>query len=311
MRFSHIVSAAVFCLAAAQAQAAPVSVLWWDSTPDYGGQAPNSYRQQMADALTAFNGGASFAATYVGSEVAGTLATHLSGNSYDVVVFDATSFSPKFDTADLDAVKAMYAGGKKSLMLDGILYIRNIVYSADTLFPGPGGALAGLLINQVAAIAEAGGGFLVGTDHQGYQEDANQIVRALVPGAAFTGITSPSTDGVFFGDTLLNGPVPIAANDVLTHWSAVPSQGIAPTGLFDDFLGDEIELFSLVDVADTIGGPRASFVSFSVKPGDRETDVDDDTPGGGGVAPVPVPAAALLLGSALFGLGAFGRRRRG
>ena len=131
MRFSHIVSAAVFCLAAAQAQAAPVSVLWWDSTPDYGGQAPNSYRQQMADALTAFNGGASFAATYVGSEVAGTLATHLSGNSYDVVVFDATSFSPKFDTADLDAVKAMYAGGKKSLMHKKQMSVRNKTISED------------------------------------------------------------------------------------------------------------------------------------------------------------------------------------
>jgi hypothetical protein len=290
--------------------AAPVNVLWWDSTPDYGGQAPNSFRQEMADALTAFNGGSSFAATYVGSEVQGTLATHLSSNSYDVIVFDATSFSAKFNDADLDAVKAMYEAGKKSLMLDGILYIRNIVYNAATDFPGPNGALLGLLVNQVAAVAEAGGGFLVGTDHTGFQVDANQIVSALVPGAEFTGLTSPSTDGVFFGDTLLNGPLPIAANDVLTHWSAVPSQGVAATGLFTDFLGDEVELFSLVDVADTIGGPRRSFVSFTSDPGDRETDVDDDTPGGGGVAPIPVPAGAVLLVTALGGLGLASRRRR-
>ena len=98
----------------AQAQ---YNVLWWDSTPEYGGQAPNAFRKEMSDYLTSYGGGSVFNSTYVGSETAGTLATHLASNSYDVLVFDATSSGAKFNSADLTAVQSFYANNNKNLLL--------------------------------------------------------------------------------------------------------------------------------------------------------------------------------------------------
>lgn len=297
------------------ANAAPFDILWWDSTPEYGSQAADPLRKEMSDYLSAYDSGSTFNSTYVGSETQGTLSTHLGSNSYDVIVFDATSSTQKFNSADTLAVQNHYTT-KSNLMLDGSLYIRNISFSADTDFPGPGGGMGGFLINQMYQLATRGGGIMVGTDHNCCQVDANQVVQAVLPNAQFSGITNPSTDGVFYGDDLLNSEVAIAANDVLTHWEAVPSQAIAPTGLFSDFLGTSIELFSQVDVADKPGGgEKFSYISTSWAPGSGTTDIDDDTRGGssggnGGSAQVPEPASVFLLGSGLLLL-SFRRRRGG
>lgn len=290
--------------------AVPFNVLWWDSTPSYGAQSPDSYRQEMSDYLAAYDGGSAFNSTYQSSETAGTLSTHLSSNSYDVIVFDATSSQAKFNAADTLAIQDHYTT-KSNLMFDGSLYIRNIDYAPETDFPGPGDSMGGLLINQIYQLASRGGGLMVGTDHNCCQNDANQVVQSILPDASFSGLTNPSTDGVFYGDDLLDSAVEIVANDVLTHWDTVPSQGIAPTGMFNDFMGNSVELFSQVDVADKPGGgPKYSYISTSWAPGEGTTDVDDETPGGsnGGAVDVPEPGSLLLLGSGLLAL--FGRQRR-
>ncbi|GAC16070.1 PEP-CTERM sorting domain-containing protein [Aliiglaciecola lipolytica] len=288
------------------AWAAPYSVLWWDSTPTYGSQAADPLRQEMSDYLTNYNGGGVYNSTYVSSEVPGTLAVELNNNSYDVIVFDATSGSQKFDAADLAAVQNHYAT-KSNLLLDGSLYIRSINYNATTDFPGPNSALGGLTINEINQLAVRGGGIMIGTDHNCCQVDANQILGSVVPGAMFSGYTIPSTDGVFYGGDLLNDEVAIAAVDVFNHWDSVPSQAIAETGDFVDFFGNNITLYSQVDVADKPGGgPRFSYISSSWQPGDGETDIDDDTPGGDsnnpGAIPEPSTTALLFAGLVLIGL---------
>ncbi|GAA0858787.1 hypothetical protein [Aliiglaciecola litoralis] len=282
----------------------PFSVLWWDSTPTYGSQAADILRQEMSDYLTNFNGGGVFNSTYVSSEVPGTLATQLGSNSYDVIVFDATSQGPKFNASDLTAVQNHYAS-KSNLLLDGSLYIRSIAYNATTDFPGPNGALGGLTVNEINQLATRGGGIMIGTDHNCCQVDANQILSSVVPGASFSGSTIPSTDGVFYGGDMLNDAVAIAAVDVFNHWDSVPSQAIAPTGDFTDFFGNDITLYSQVDVADKPGGgPKFSYISTSWEPGSGTTDVDDDTIGGDsgdpGQIPEPSVAALMMLGVLLL-----------
>jgi hypothetical protein len=48
------------------------TVLWWDCTPEYGGQAPDAFREAMSDYLDTFMGGGVFDATFVASEIPGT-----------------------------------------------------------------------------------------------------------------------------------------------------------------------------------------------------------------------------------------------
>lgn len=300
--------ATVAMLTSGAAQAA-YNVLWWDSTPEYGVQAPNALRQEMSDYLTAFNGGSIFSSTYVGSETAGTLATQLASNSYDVIVFDATSQGPKFDAADIAAIQAFYANNNKNLLLDGNLYVRSINFNASSDFPGIGGSTGGLTINQVFSIASRGGGIMVGTDHNCCQTDANQIVNALIAGASFSGDVNPSVDGVFTGTELLNAQVAVAPADLLAHYSSIPSQGIAPTGVFTDFLGNSVTLFSQLDIAGTVGGTRNSFISTTFQPGGGEVVITDPNAPPSGPGAVPEPAAwAMMIGG--FGIVGMSMRRR-
>lgn len=291
------------------AEAAPFTVLWWDSTPEYGGQAPNALRQAMSDHLTSVPGGV-FSSTYVGSETLGTLATHLSSNAYDVIVFDATTAGSRFNAADIAAIQAHYAAGNKNILLDGNLYVRSINFNASSIFPGPNGATGKFTVNEVYQLATRGGGIMIGTDHNCCQTDANEALHAILAGASFSGNTEPSIDGVFFGTDLVVGLQPFIPNDLVGHWDSIPSQGIAPTGAFTDFLGDGVTLFSQVEVADFIGGPRHTFISTSWAPGASTCSVDNpelcpEEPGTG----VPNPGTLLLLGTGLAGVAAIRRRR--
>ncbi|MDZ7710608.1 MAG: hypothetical protein U5K36_11545 [Roseovarius sp.] len=209
----------------------------------------------------------------------GSFATHMRGRAgrYDLVLVDSTVKHRVFNRDDLNALRNFYAASGRALMLDGSLWIRSTRFNPRTRFPGDNGALAGLLVNQVEALRKAGGGLLIGTDHDDFQVGANQVLGALVPGAKFTGDTTPSTDGAFNGKTLLSSEVRVRPADILRHWESVPSQGEAPVGRFEDFLGNEVMLYSLVDVSDKPGGTRKrSYVSFTGKPGFERYDVDSE-----------------------------------
>jgi hypothetical protein len=248
-------------------QAQPWDVLWWDSTPEYGGQAPDALRQEMCDFLTNFGGGGTFNCTYVSSMSQGTFSTHMMSNSYDVIVFDSTGGS-SFNTADLAAVTAHYTA-HPNVLLEGLLYIRSINYNATTNFPGINGSTGGFTVNEVYQLAQRGGGAMIGTDHNCCQAEANQILGAMIPGAAFSGVTYPSLDGQFNGDDLLDTPlVVVSASDIFAHWDSVPTQAITPTGMFTDINGNPVELFSQVDVADDPGGgTQFPYISTSWEPG--------------------------------------------
>jgi hypothetical protein len=303
LTIASLLAGAVFSASAFAAD--PYKVLWWDSTPDYGGQAPNALRQEFSDYLNSYNGGSVFSSTYVGSETMGTLATHLASNSYDVIVFDATSYSAKFNASDISAVQNFYSGGKKNLLLDGTLYIRSINYNSTSNFPGINDSSGKLTVNEVFSVASRGGGIMIGTDHSGFQVDANQILNGILPSTNFTGITYPSTDGLFYGGDLLSSKAAVAAVDIFNHWDSIDTQAIAPIGARTDFNGASLTLYSQVDVADIIGGPKYSYISSSWKPGSGTTVVTDPNPGGnggdnGGGNRVPDTAGTLgLLGLAL------------
>lgn len=263
----------------------------------------------MPTFLDAFDGGDVFNTTYISHKTDGGLSAHLASNSYDVVVLDS-GYTPTegasfpFNSADQDALKEHYTQNP-NLMLDGSLLIRSFAYKPETDFPGPNNALGNFTANQVYALATRGGGILIGTDHYDFQRDANYMLDGLFPGqpAKFSGITNPSTDGVFYGADLLNSAVAVAPNDIFTHWSSAPSQGVAPTGDFIDFLGNPVTLYSQVDVADKPGGgQKYSYISTSWKPDECETNVTSTS----SACHQKVPEPSALL--ALLAVGAVGSR---
>jgi hypothetical protein len=184
-----------------------------------------------------------------------------------VIVFDVTSSSTitAFNEADFEAVRSFYST-HPNVLLDGILYIRSIVYGETTVFPGPNGSSGGLTANEVYQLGSRGGGIMIGTDHNCCQGDANGLLNAIIPGAAFSGSTYPTLDGEFNGDDLLNAVAVVSPSDVFTHWSEVGSQAIAPTGTFVNVFEDSVTLWSQVDVADVVGGPRYPYISTSWEP---------------------------------------------
>lgn len=252
-------------------------VLWFNAMPDMGRELLSHHRKAMADHLDQFQGGEAFDVTYLRSTRGGALAGALGAGGYDIVVLDMGNERVRMNGADAAALQQFYGSGRQALMLDGSFSIRNINHNARTRFPGENGSSAGLLVNQISALAQHGGGILIGTDHDAWQYNANTALAALVPGAQFSGLTNPSTDGEFIGTVLLGQRVQVTARDVLRHWESVPNQGEAPVGRFVDFLGQPLVLYSLVETADKPGGGRRRpYVSASFSPGDRRIPIDSE-----------------------------------
>ena len=279
--------------APAMAQNGPVRVLWVDANPGYHNQKAH-HRQAIADHLTRSGNGQTFASTFVSPVRPGTLARALGQGDYDIVVIDSTSRNSPFNAADLQALQAHYASGHRAIMLDGSLWIRSVDANPTTRFPGTNGSSGGLTVNQMAALAQAGGGTFIGTDHDDFQVAANAALGALVPGARFSGTTVPSTDGDFIGRSLLAQQVPVRAADILNHWQTIPSQGETPVGTFTDFMGQPVTFYSLVETADKPGGGRKRpYVSASFDPGGERTAIGSTDMPAIEEAPPPEPKVKL------------------
>ena len=267
-------TAAVTGPVAAQ-QGGPARILWINATPEYPPVQNDGHRRQMADYLGALDGGGRFAVTFAIARSPGAVASAFAGGPFDVVVIDATDRRSHFGPADLDALRGHYGSGRRAIMLDGSLWIRSTAENRTTEFPGVNGATGALLVNQVQALLDAGGGTLIGTDHDDFQTAANAALTALVPGARFSGTTNPSTDGDFIGRTLLAHDVPLRAIDILEHWQSIPTQGETPVGAFTDFMGQPVRLYALVETADKPGGGvKRPYVSASFDPGSERTAID-------------------------------------
>lgn len=272
--------ALLMAVAAAPAGAEPTRVLWWSAPYFQERDVAPRYRKQMADYLDGVGGGAVFDVTWRHGR-SGELAQLLAQGPWDVLVLDLTDPGRPLNSADLTALRSFYASGRRALMLDGTLNIRSTGWQAETRFPGRNESSAGLLLNQIRSLEAAGGGILIGTDHGRFQRAANQALEALLPGAAFSGITNPSTDGAFLGRALLAQAVEVTPRDLFRHWESVPNQGEAPVGTFTDTTGQPVTLHALVSAADKPGGGKQRpFISATLEPDASRTALDAAAPAG-------------------------------
>ncbi|WP_413719848.1 hypothetical protein [Silicimonas sp. MF1-12-2] len=231
----------------------------------------------MAEYVDQYGGGNIYDVEYIQKTNGGDLARHLAGKSFDILILDLTNRRVRLNQSDKSAIQQFYSNGRNALMLDESFAIRSIRHNPRTVFPGTGGSSAGLLINQISALAKNGGGILIGTDHDAWQPNANAALSAILPKARFTGLTNPSTNGDFLADVLLGQEVAIKPRDILNHWESVPNQGEAPVGTFVDFLGRNVTLYSLVEIADKPGrGRKRPYISANFDPGTNRIPVDSE-----------------------------------
>ncbi len=286
----------LFCWSALLAQADPVTaepmrVLWWDVSLDERSNKPAN-RQRMARFVDGYQGGSRFDVVYKFEPRRGAFARHMAANpGYGIVVVTAANNNRVFNRNDQEAFRTFYASGRRTLMLDGTLGIRNSDVRQRTKWPGVNNSSANMLINQMEALRKSGGGLLIGTDHGQFQASANLAVRAILPQAKFSRVTNPSRDGAFLGDLLLAEAAQVKPLDMLRHWEAIPNQGQAPVGQFTDFLGRGVTLFTLVEAADKPGGgPRRPYISSTINPGAQRYDIASPAaPAAAAPAPTPPP----------------------
>ena len=252
-------------------------VLWWDVSLDESRNKPAN-RQTMARFIDGLEGGGRYEVDYQFSPRRGALARHMNAQPpFQMIVITAANNNRVFDSSDLDALQRFYAGTPGTLMLDGTLGIRNSDVRSRTRWPGANNSSANLLLNQFEAMREAGGGLLIGTDHGRFQASANQVVRAILPGAQFSEVTNPSRDGEFFGEVLLAKKEAVKPLDILRHWESISNQGRAPVGQYADFLGRPVTLYTLVEAANKPGGgPRKAYISSTIDPGDKRFDIAEE-----------------------------------
>ncbi|MEP4980443.1 hypothetical protein [Ascidiaceihabitans sp.] len=250
-------------------------VLWFNGMPDIPPTFTTRHRRKMSNYVDGYRDGTAFDVTYTHRTSGGGLAAALSAAQYDIVVLDMTNRDALINAKDQEALRQFYGTGRSALMLDGSFAIRSIDINPTTKFPGVNKSGGGLLMNQMYALSENGGGILIGTDHDIWQPNANKALQAILPQAQFQGTTNPSTDGDFIGNVLLASRVIVTARDLLKHWESVPNQGEAPVGTFADFTGQTVTLFSLVETADKPGGGRKRpYISASFSPGRERIPID-------------------------------------
>ena len=259
-----------------RAQSRPIDVLWWDGMVEQVG-VTSLDRRNIAQYLRGYGGGTLFNVDYQYKSRGGALAQYLSGRSYDILILDVAHRRVLLNAADRQAIGQFYANGRRTLMLDGSFLIRSAPYARLTAFPGPDDSSGKLVVNQVLAVAQAGGGVIISADHGVWASNPNYALQSILPDASFTGTTNPSTDGEFIGRTLLGHRERIKALDILRHWESVPNQGEAPIGTFTDITGAAVTLYSLVEAADKPGGGRKRpYVSSTIDPGSARTAIDSE-----------------------------------
>lgn len=233
---------------------------------------PTAYTD-MAATLTATGN----TVTSVDARTGGNVAAALGAGSYNqVFLFDLTA-SSYLNAADISALSSFW-GTHRGLVVDTRSY--------GYLFQGTNPSEMALLQNVAANLDLSGGGVWVGTDHDpDWTMNGNPFLTAI----GINPVTGLYSDAVNFADpssVLLSG---VTTTDL---WAAGQSVGKAPIGIQPN----GIEMF--IHFGHTnLDGSILPYISASF-------------PLSGPHSDVPEPSSILLVGSGLFGLGLFGRRKK-
>ncbi len=202
------------------------NILYLNSTRGIGTRGVGDFRQPIADVIDNYQDGTIFDVDFLQTQIPGSLASYLDAKPagyYNQIWFDTTiSYTSLLNQADLTALNTWAAHKQPEFILDSSFFYRN-QYS-NTLSNSAAAATA----NQALALKDAGGGILIGTDHNEFADTANQILSNFGFDGLFTGSYGITANASFVGNLLLD-PEPVGS-DFFTNNLEGLSTSYVPVG---------------------------------------------------------------------------------
>jgi Alpha/beta hydrolase of unknown function (DUF1400) len=264
------------------------NILYLNSTRGIGTGNLGDFRGAIANTLENYQGGTVFDVDFVQTQLPGSLGLWLNSKPvgfYNQIWFDTSIYQTSLlDTVDFAAINAWAAHKQPEFILDSSFFYRN--KETTTLTPSATAAT----INQALALKNAGGGILIGTDHDDYADTANQILTNFGFDGLFTGSVEISANGSFVGNLLLNSQS-VGSDFFVNNLQGLSTSNVPiATHVLNANGGDRT--IQIIENLFSYSPNKVVHVGASFNTGNHITQIDD---------PESVPEPTTVLGTLAFG----------
>ncbi|MEG4343116.1 alpha/beta hydrolase [Microcoleus sp. A003_D6] len=264
------------------------NILYLNSTRGLGTGNLEAFRGAIANTLENYQNGTVFDVDFVQTHVPGSLGLSLNSKPvgfYNQIWFDTSIYQTSLlNAVDFGAINAWAANKQPEFILDSSFGFRN--KETTTLTPS---AIA-VTINQALALKNAGGGILIGTDHNDFAYTANQILTNFGFDGLFTGAENISANGSFVGDLMLN-PQPVGSDFFVNNLQGLSTSNV-PVGTHVLNANGGDRTIKIIENLFSYSPHKVVHVGASFDTGNNITSIDD---------PESVPEPTTMLGTLAFG----------
>lgn len=264
------------------------NILYLNSLRGLGTGNLGDFRGAIANTLENYHGGTVFDVDFVQTQVPGSLGLWLNAKPvgfYNQIWFDTAIYQTSIlNTVDFEAINAWAANKQPEFILDSSFAFRN--KETTTLTP----SATAVTINQALALKNAGGGILIGTDHNDYAYTANQILTNFGFDGLFTGSENITADGYFVGDLMLN-PHPVGPDFFANNLQGLSTSNVpVGTHILNANGGDRT--IKIIENLFSYSPNKVTHIGASFDTGNNTTPIDN---------PESVPEPTTVLGTLAFG----------
>jgi hypothetical protein len=264
------------------------NILYLNSSRGLGTGNLGAFRGAIANTLENYQGGTVFDVDFVQTQDPGSLGSWLNAKPvgfYNQIWFDTTIYKTSIlNTVDFGALNAWAANKQPEFILDSSFFYRN--KETTTLTP----SATAVTINQALALKNAGGGILIGTDHDEFAYTANQILTNFGFDGLFTGSEIITANGSFVGDLMLN-PEPVGSDFFANNLQGLSTSNVpVGTHILNANGGDRT--IKVIENLFSYSPNKVTHIGASFETGKNTTPITD---------PESVPEPTTVLGTLAFG----------
>jgi Alpha/beta hydrolase of unknown function (DUF1400) len=264
------------------------NILYLNSTRGIGTGNLGDFRGAIANTLENYQNGTLFDVDFVQTQVPGSVALWINSKPlgfYNQIWFDTTIYQTSLlNAVDFASINTWAANKQPEFILDSSFFFRN--RETTTLTPSATAAT----INQALALKNAGGGILIGTDHNDFAYTANQILTNVGFDGLFTGVETITANGSFVGNLLLN-PQPVGSDFFVNNLHGLSTSNV-PIGTHVLNANGGDRTIKIIANLFSYSPNKVVHVGASFDTGNNTTPIDN---------PESVPEPTTVLGTLAFG----------